>query len=306
MTFLSRSSLIAALLGVGFAGWHTSGTATLEANPGGPLQDTDGDLLPDCLEWVLMTNPAEADSDFDGTDDFLEAVQFQVTKGAAAPLPMDHEMRLSVGTFAKQIIVHLMLRVVPGEQVESLSAFLDIGGTRYPINGLLWNNIVQCKTLVHPTEGTYVIASAWLCSEAQLRTVLPCSLGITGGIGSRSFENGATLFALDGEIATLAPLPSPSGFERFGIHPIDANLSGAAPAQSGGSGPLPFWQSSKVCEVELVLNGNTGGGGMVATAIDAQCSGAVTLQCAPSCSGQIGRVLVLPGGLPFITGGSGN
>jgi hypothetical protein len=62
-----------------------------------------------------------------------------------------------------------------------------------------------------------------------------------------------------------------------------------------------FWQRSKACEMELEPIGG-GGGGSVTQVQDARCQGAPTMACAPSCGSETGRVVIVPSGLPFLTG----
>jgi hypothetical protein len=58
--------------------------------------DTDGDFLPDCVEWVCLTSASSADTDLDGAGDFVEVVQKGRPRQANAALPADHEMRVVV------------------------------------------------------------------------------------------------------------------------------------------------------------------------------------------------------------------
>ena len=47
---------------LGLFGWMAGG-ATVSAKEPGPLSDSDGDFLPDVVEWLLMTDPQNADTE---------------------------------------------------------------------------------------------------------------------------------------------------------------------------------------------------------------------------------------------------
>ncbi|MGK0203165.1 MAG: hypothetical protein ACI9S9_002239, partial [Planctomycetota bacterium] len=58
--------------------------------------DTDGDFLPDAVEWVVLTNALVADTDGDLTPDFVEVVEAGSPRHASSPLPADQQMRLII------------------------------------------------------------------------------------------------------------------------------------------------------------------------------------------------------------------
>jgi hypothetical protein len=262
------------------------------------FEDTDGDLLPDALEWVLLSDPTQMDSDGDGIDDFLEASQFAPLLQRGQQLPMDNELRAAVyGVTAPDgtphVMLSLMVRVVQGGPM-TIRPFVDFQGQRFDISQLFWSQVADANLHSDPNEGTYAIASAWLGPAEQIRPLLPLAIGVEGSIGGRGFINGSVLMDASGSIATLVTPPGQSGqsglVTAFALHPIDSQDPEVA---SRGS----FWQSSKTCLLSLVS-----AGGSANEVADASCTGSPTLLCAPNCTSMKGGVIVVPSGLPFLTG----
>ena len=302
MMLASRSSLFAIFTGVsifvGAAALH-DGPDRLAANTV-PIQDTDGDLLPDSLEWVLLMMPSVVDTDLDGTDDFIEAVSHELLNGALplGPRPLDHEMRALVAVHEDQnqiehVVVHIIVRIASGGagQVTQLDPFLDFQGTRVPIGELITGGLVHFAVRVDPTEGMLVVMSSRIALASQLAFVLPCTIGVTGTIGQKSLQTETLLVEADGEAAALIPVSE----DRFVIQPLNPN---ANPNPGPNSG---FWKQAHVCELELIPAG-AGGGSQVCEVADADCTGAPTLRCAPSCQSQSGKVFVVPYGIGALNG----
>ncbi len=305
MTHFVRSSLLlgltasATFVGVGVFGSPTQST-NLDALPRTLFQDSDNDMLPDSLEWVLMMDPNNPDSDGDGVDDFLEAAQMQLP--GATPPPMDHEMRavvsyLTLPDQTDHVMLNLLFRVVSGgeQEVKSIQPFIDIQGSRVSISSLFASGIVHLQAKVDPVEGLYVLVTSRLALNSEVAFIMPCSIGVAGRIGQRTFSNGSLLAEIDNTITTVAPI-SPT---QFVFQPIDAALGPQGPQ----SPQHTFWASSQVCVLELEQQGGGGPAGSVLCRVrDSHCSGAPTLLCAPSCPTETGNVYVVPDGLGFLNG----
>lgn len=301
MTLLPRSRLFLAFLAaVGLAAVGSIRTTPdqLAAGPNDPFLDSDGDLLPDVLEWVLLSDPWNADTDGDGDDDFLEAVQHQIVKSAPAPAT-DHEFRSTTHIVrlpdnTQHVIVNLMFRIVNGNpgEVTSLSPTIYLNGLEVPFSAVFMAGLTHVGIKSHPTEGLYILLSSRLCSPANLAPLLPCSIGSSAVIGGRSFNSGCSLFDGDGTTVSLIETQN----HHFALHPIDSEFLTDPNEPRAG-----FWTKSKVCELELVVTG-VGQGYALAQVIEAACTGAPTLGCAPSCDSWRWRLVVVPDGLPFFTG----
>ena len=109
--------IAAGALGV-LARTGTSEGLRLQAASDDPYLDSDGDLLPDQLEWVTLSSPSSADSDGDGRDDFLEVVQHTATYQGTSTQPVDNEMRVLLSTAtsgrSRDIWMHCLFRFASG------------------------------------------------------------------------------------------------------------------------------------------------------------------------------------------------
>lgn len=302
MTAVSRTSLLLASLGaIWLAGSSLDRPSELAAaEPTGHL-DTDGDMLPDALEWVLMSDPTKVDSDGDGEDDFLSAVQHGM------PAPKDHEMRVAVHAWGGGLYLDLMVRWFPGEDPGDVVVFLETQQQRMSINHVFLFQLAELKIKSVEREGDYLFASARLCDLDQVKPLLPCTLGVDGSIGGKQMASGIVLDEVDGEVVGLVPLPDTYA-QAFALHPIDGGSFAQAadnedgPGSGNGTtvgGPRRFWQGSKTCEMQLVPVGS-GGGSTVTEVSDARCSGAPTLRCAPSCADWTGKIYVIGDLLPYL------
>lgn len=267
----------------------------IAAAPPSITQDSDGDMLPDSLEWALMLNPLSTDSDGDGVDDFLDAVQHDPPlsphNGAK---PLDHEMRAMAGLVdiggQKWVVLHLLFRLVtPNAWVSNLQTFLDMPsmGIQLPLQQVVGCGVYSVDVRTDPVQGTYVLVSSRVCTENSLRPFLPCAMGATATIGQRNFHSGTLLVDVAGTTAALVQATD----QEVVFQPLDPNQE---PGQS-------FWAQNRVCEMQLVPLGQ-GGTSSLCQVVDAGCTGQATLRCAPDCGSWNGKIFVLPYGLGFLTG----
>jgi hypothetical protein len=262
------------------------------ANPVPPFNDQDQDLLPDAVERMLLTDPTHPDSDRDGIGDFLDAVQHRQLEWNL-PGVRRHEMRAAVTVERtrdgqKHVVANFLLRLVGQPTIHALVPFLHTNSFELPIAPLLGSGgMVHFAQRFDPLEGTLIIASARLCSLADLRRVLPCTIGVRAMIDDRLIERGTFLTSVEGVPVSLVPY-------KTGDFVLQ-NLSLDDPDD-------PFWATSRACELTLSVQGQ-GAAGMICEITKAECIGVPTMSCAPSCSTMAGGIIIVPSGLETLRGG---
>jgi hypothetical protein len=275
--------------------WSFAGGAELLAADPVPFVDTDGDLLPDRVERALLLDPLSADTDGDGVDDFLHAVQARM--GLNDPRTVfgyDHEARVVVTTEpasggGESAWVNLLFRFAGSSvlDLQALEPFIDINGQRHSLSRLLQTSLSRLQLLPHPTEGLYVHCAFRLGTASSLQRLLPCTIGAQAVLGGRTISSGSFLTDADGTTASLVPVAPDSG--------VIQSLS-----PSGDEDP--FWTSSRVCLLRLSVVTSMPNG-MLCEVSNADCIPSGELACPPSCNASRGQVLFVPDGLSTITGG---
>ena len=268
---------------------------SLDALPADPLLDSDGDLLPDRLERVLLTDPFDVDTDRDGIDDFLATAQFRrLFDPPGIPLPMDDEMRVVVSTTAdgrgnSSVWMHFLFRFVGANlsELRGILPYIDRWGVRVPIGNLLGAGLVGIRVAADPIEGLYCVASFQLADEAGLRALMPCTIGATALVGSRLIHSGAYLQEICGLSTVVMPADDDFGF----VMPL-----------SPDEFQDPFWSSARVCVLQLALMSQSPEGAMCEVR-NAECMSNGRLSCPPTCLSSRGRTMFFPNGMRTITGG---
>ena len=257
--------------------------------------DSDGDFLPDCVGWVCLTSASSADTDLDSASDFVEVVQKGRPRQANAALAADHEMRMVVTSIptanGNEVILHLLFRFMGGpELLNQFDCYAELGavpGMRIPLSTLSLQPVSVQQRIV-PGEGLWVRYSVSLVSGQVLRSVLPCSIGSSAVIGSRSIDTTMPLFDQGGSTCSVVPF-APG---LFAIQSVSAPVAGAV-------GALP---NNRVCVLQLQPIGG-GSGGAAFLVSGAECQDCNDLVCGVECAASVGTVVVLPGGPGSITGG---
>lgn len=277
------------------AAWSfAAGERLLAADPI-PFVDTDGDLLPDRVERALLLDPLSPDTDGDGTDDFLHAVQSRMgINDPRTTFGYDHEARVVVTTEpapggGESAWVNLLFRFAGSTvlDLQALEPFIDVGGQRLSLNRLLQTSLSRIQLLPHATEGLYVHCAFRLGSPNSLQRLLPCTIGAQAVLGGRTISSGSFLTDADGTTASLVPV---------------APDSGVIQALSPSGDEDPFWTSSRVCLLRLSVV-TAMPNGMLCEVSNADCIPSGELACPPSCNASRGQVLFVPDGLSTITGG---
>ena len=258
--------------------------------------DSDGDLLPDSLEWLTLTNPNETDSDSNGTDDFLQTVQ-HIAPMSGKLRPVQDEVRVLVSSFKNgdvdEVYLHMLFRFV-GNQIgnfQSLVPFLAIGSSSpavVPIDQLIGTGPICVRSKYDASTGTYLIVSARIARANDLAWVLPCTIGAEAIIDGRRYTSGTYVSSADGSQVALVPVSSQSFV--------------AQPLQGGEGQTSPLWNTNSVCSMKLDIIG-AGMAGMLCEVSSADCEIANGLKCAPSCRANVGRMVFVPDGLGTLTGG---
>lgn len=267
----------------------------LRADNPDPLVDSDGDLLPDQLEWVTLTDPRVSDTDQNGKDDFLQTVQ-HLSPGSTKNRPDQDEVRVLVSSVKvgndADVYVHMLFRFLGNRvgNVQQMTPFITFG-TAQPINvpimELIGSGPVAVRTSYSQAHGTFIAISARISRASDLAPLLPATIGAEAIIDGKDYTSGTYLAQTDGLQVALVP--------------IDAGFV-AQPIVGGDGQNNPFWNANSVCVMKMTVVGS-GLSGMLCEVDSAQCEVANGLRCAPSCRSSIGRLVFVPDGLSTLTGG---
>jgi hypothetical protein len=272
--------------------------AALSAAATDPTLDTDGDTIPDHLEWVFMSDPTLTDTDGDGRDDFLEIVQHTSVKSATPTQPLDHEMRVTASlaadpmTGVRYVWMHCLFRFASGRlDLNWFSPFVATNQCPVPIGGLIGQTPLNFRLRPCPNEGAFALVSIRLATVHEFARHLPCSVNARAVIGGHFVCSSVYVFDNGGVMSTLLPHGRETQNQTLTVQSLEAH---------DGS-KVPNFASNRKCEQTLVFAGMTAGGPMYEVA-SSDCIIAEGMRCHSSCPAAVGHSLLLASGLASIMG----
>ncbi len=289
--------LMAACCCVAVVIWQFAGAGperlALAANGSSALEDTDGDLVPDGVEWLLETDPKLVDSNSDGVDDFLAILCYGNLLERMEEPELENGMRVVVTSATENGVTSVWLHMLARFLVTSSSniriePYIDVEGTKVSLVPVLGHGGVSLVTK-QTSRGLYVRASCRLADERSLSLLLPCTLGAQG-IFDHKYVNTGTYVVNSGGLPH-AMLPSTDN--TFFLQPINAD----ARFQE----PNPFWKGGRVCVMQLSIVSSSPNGHLCEVT-SAECKPAAGLRCASNCGNNVGQPVFVPGGLGTLTG----
>lgn len=309
-----------ALAATGLTLLCTSGESVVRALPPPSSVDTDGDFLPDDIEWVLLTDPTLADSDTDGVDDFQSVVRHIYPDPLEEPLggagttgtgtggtssaglsasggvtpPPDHKARLVVSSRADQdgtpaVWVHVLFEfaTTSAPPLQAFDVWIDYYGWRASIASALSGPQTEYATTTATSGNCLARLSFRLADEAALLPFDPLTIGAEINAQGASLATGVMLSSYAGVITALTPISSASLVAVY----LNSN-----------TGQNPFWSSERVCSMALSVVAGAPSGSLCEV-VTSRCRQAGQLRCPPSCSSSTGRLIYVPNGLSLLTGG---
>jgi len=273
------------------------------------LCDSDGDFLPDCVEWTVLTNANSADTDGDETPDFVEVVEGGLPRQENPAQPIDQQMRVIItGPTVNEPLawMHVFLRVVSIENaalgvatgIESFQTWLELPvfpGVRFPLDVFSSSGtVLQMRATAE--HGVWIQFSVPLASPQVLTPFMPCTLYAESTIAGHNLCSGMKLLQTGSEISTLVPW-SPGRFVLQSISSYSAMTTGTVM----GDGEEETIETNQVCVLDLEKVGQ-GPGGITYEVRAANCEDANDLECSSTCSDSVGWVMTIPGGVSLIGG----
>lgn len=276
-----------------------------DATQGEAFPDSDGDFLPDILEFSTLSDPLRSDTDGDGIDDFMATVRYlRSNPRAGDPEFRDHEMRILLSSESRSdgsraVWMHFLFRFADGQipTFERFQPFIDHRTWRLPLSQIFGYGQVHLKMRQDAVEGLLVHAAVEIGSEDDLRFIQPYeyTLGVDASIDGKRMTRGVFVQAVDelpgdpGVLSTMVPM---------------ADNKVALQVLNIGESDNPFWSNERIC-VLTIETFASGSGGHTCQIVEASCEPLnAKVQCPPSCPQSSGGLVFFPNGFGTIAGGT--
>lgn len=294
-------SLLALAVTTGLLAWGGSSElrpeAVLQASEFSHVQDSDGDLLPDLLEMVLLSDPQRPDTSRDGRDDLQEFLD-RTLPGleGAAPRRLGNSVRVGVtselleksAASERVFWIHLAFRVQSGNMadLQALGLFFQIGPLQVPIDRFFRDPRNMIRARITESGALIGVLSVRVSLGYGLEMSVPFQFCAGGLIGGKPCLSAAYIFPEGRQYLHLLPLAA-----------MTCIFSGLDPLQKESQ----LWLSNQICTTELGVVGFSGGT-VVYEITSASCKTFNAVRCPPSCADRKGTVVVAPDGWSLIEG----
>ncbi len=260
-----------------------------------PLKDTDGDLLPDVLEWSLLSDPLKKDTDGDGISDFVEAVEFTspIEKNQTGPAVDSYRVLFATTQEGKlrsrYLWVHSLIRLASGniKDLRALNLFLDYNGSKVDLTSLFYTNTKEIKVQSVSSQGLLIRIAVRFPMPKGFEKLAPGSFASHALVNSNILTASAQMFYLNSAFHTLSLVNSKA---------MILQTSGAGEART------TFWTSGQACVLTLEIIGSSPGW-RICEVKKAACKVVYRGNCSPSCLKSTGAAVLVADGTPLIEGG---
>lgn len=268
----------------------------LDALPRPPLLDTDGDFLPDNLEWVLLSDPTRRDTNSDGRNDLLQAMDYEAPRHKTRALKTRDSMRVLVNTSGSKknrlVWITLLLRLASGRlsDLRALQVYMTVGNRKVLLDPLLPYALEDVKTRYIKDQGMLVRLSFRLKLDSVMRYISSTTIGSCGLIGSTLVRSGTVLMDIN-------------GYHTLSFFSDTTNDNQGLALQTTGAfeDENPYWSLNKLCVLALEMQG-VGHGWLICEVTKADCQQESSVRCTSNCGNANGLTFFLPDGGQLLTG----
>ncbi len=278
--------------------WQTKALWAHAEESSSGLLDSDQDLLPDEAEWVLLSNPKRADTDNDGDDDFIEAIEHSSPiSGPSSKLSPRDGFRILINTtsapapIGRYFWIHLLFRLPSGKEQDIRGTALLFGNRhqqQLDLSPLLASPLVrEVKTRRSSKHGLLKRISIRLPEPIGFSTLAPSSFRSYTLIKNKIHASGGPILFLNGAYHVLTHLSK---------RKIVLQSSGQTELSN------PFWSAQKACVLKVETHAYSKLG-ILCEIVKADCVTAQVPSCTSACKGSVGLLFTFPDALSLILGG---
>jgi hypothetical protein len=258
-------------------------------------KDTDGDLLPDALEWTLLSDPTKKDTDGDGISDFVEAVEFtSPIERNSTGAPVDSYRLLFATTLDSKtqqrfLWCHSLIRLASGDikDLKAVNLFFSHNNVDIDLTSLFYTHTKEVLVVKDAAQGLLIRVAVRMPMPVGFEKLAPGSFASHALINSSILTASAQMFYLG------------SAFHTFAMVNSKAMI-----LQSAGSGEArtTFWRSGQACVLTLEVIGSSPGW-RICEVKKADCKVVYRGSCSPSCLKSTGAAVLVADGTPLVEGG---